>query len=137
MSIAGMQRMTLEEFCALPEGPPNFEFEEGELIPEPSPTPLHQSIILRLGNHLWEFVSQRHLGQVFMGVDVFLPDGQIYIPDLTFLSAVHQHLLSTEDNKIHGSPDLVVEVTSSDPGRDRVHKFRVYQENGSALVLDR
>jgi Uma2 family endonuclease len=39
-------------------------------------------------------------------------------------------LLSPIDRKIHGSPDLAVEVTSSAPARDRVHKFRVYYGNG-------
>jgi len=39
-------------------------------------------------------------------------------------------LLDPVDRKIHGSPDLVVEVTSSAPARDRVHKFRVYYGNG-------
>ena len=40
--------MTLEEFRALPEGPPYYEFEEGELIPMTSPTPEHQDILAEL-----------------------------------------------------------------------------------------
>lgn len=31
------RRITKDEFWALPEGPPNFEFEDGVLIPMPSP----------------------------------------------------------------------------------------------------
>jgi Uma2 family endonuclease len=130
MATAGTQRMTLEEFRALPEGPPNFEFEEGELIPVPSPTPKHQRILLQLGHYLSEFVERQKLGEVFMGVDVYLPDGRCFIPDLTFLSAAQLNLVNPEDEKIHGIPTLVVEATSSDPERDRVHKFRVYYENG-------
>jgi Uma2 family endonuclease len=130
MATAGTQRMTLEEFRALPEGPPNFEFEEGELIPVPSPTPKHQDILLELGHFLKQFVRQNKIGQAFMGVDVFLPDGRCFIPDLTFLSSDRLNLVSPEDEKIHGTPTLVVEITSSEPERDRVHKFRVYYENG-------
>ena len=31
------QAMTLEAYLKLPEGPPNFEYENGEVIPMPAP----------------------------------------------------------------------------------------------------
>lgn len=37
--------LTLEEFYALPEGPPDHEFEEGKLIDMPRPHPRHQAIL--------------------------------------------------------------------------------------------
>jgi Uma2 family endonuclease len=129
MAMTGTQRMTLEEYRALPEGPPFYEFEEGELILVASPTPEHQDIVGELSHALRQFVRQQQLGRVFMDVDVYLPDGRGYIPDLSFLSTDRLHLLDPTDRKIHGSPDLVVEVTSSTPARDRVHKFRVYYDN--------
>jgi Uma2 family endonuclease len=130
MATTGTQRMTLEEYRALPEGPPFYEFEEGVLIMVASPTPEHQDLVLELGHALRQFVRQQQLGRVFMEVDVYLPDGRGYIPDLAFLSTERLHLLNPADSKIHGAPDLVVEVTSSIPERDRVHKFRVYFDNG-------
>ena len=130
MAMTGTQRMTLEEYQALPEGPPFYEFEEGELILVASPTPEHQDIVGELSHALRQFVRQQQLGRVFMDVDVYLPDGRGYIPDLAFLSTERLHLLNPTDRKIHGAPDLVVEVTSSAPARDRVHKFRVYYDNG-------
>jgi Uma2 family endonuclease len=130
MATAAAQRMTLEQYKALPEGPPHFEFEEGELIPMTSPAPEHQTIVMRMGNLLWEFVRKQKLGELFMEVDVYLPDGRGYIPDLSFLSTDRLNLLNPDDRKIHGAPDLAVEVTSSEPERDRVHKFRVYYDNG-------
>jgi len=130
MTTTGMQRMTLEEFRALPEGPPYYEYEKGELILVASPTPEHQDIVGELSHALRQFVRQQQLGRVVMEVDVYLPDGRGYIPDLAYLATEHLHLLNPTDHKIHGSPDLVVEVTSSTPARDRVHKFRVYYGNG-------
>ena len=130
MAMTGAQRMTLEEYQTLPEGPPFYEFEEGKLILVASPTPEHQDIVGVLWHLLWQFVRQQQLGRVVMDVDVYLPDGRGYIPDLAFLSTDRLHLLNPADRKIHGSPDLVVEVTSSAPARDRVHKFRVYYDNG-------
>jgi Uma2 family endonuclease len=130
MAMTSTQRMTLEEFRALPEGPPYYEYEEGELILVASPTPEHQDVVGALWNVLWQFVRQQQTGRVVMEVDVYLPDGRGYIPDIAYLSPERLHLLSPTDRKIHGSPDLVVEVTSSTPARDRVHKFRVYYGNG-------
>jgi Uma2 family endonuclease len=130
MTTTGVQRITPEEFRAMPEGPPFYEYEEGELIMAASPTPEHQDCIGMLWNVLWQFTRGQQLGRVFMEVDVYLPDGRVYIPDLAFLATARLHLLQAGDRKIHGSPDLVVEVTSSMPERDRVHKFRIYYDNG-------
>jgi Uma2 family endonuclease len=123
--------MTLEEFRALPEGPPYFEFEEGELIPMGSPLPEHQDIVDELVHPLRQFVRKLQLGRVFREVDVYLPDGRVYIPDICFVARERLHELHSDpDRKIHGAPDLVVEVTSEKPSRDRVRKFQVYYENG-------
>jgi Uma2 family endonuclease len=130
MATTGVQRMTLEEFRALPEGPPYYEYEEGALILVASYTAEHQDIVGVLSHVLRQFVRQYQLGRVVMEVDVYLPDGRGYIPDLAYLATKHLDLLSPIDRKIHGAPDLVVEVTSSTPARDRVHKFRVYFGNG-------
>jgi Uma2 family endonuclease len=45
MAMTGTKRMTLEEFRAMPEGPPYYEYEEGELILVASPTPEHQDVV--------------------------------------------------------------------------------------------
>jgi Uma2 family endonuclease len=130
MAMTDTPRLTLEDYRALPEGPPYYEFEEGELILVASATLEHQDIVGELLHALRQFVRQHRLGRVVMEVDVYLPDGRGYIPDLAFLATDRLRLLSPTDRKIHGSPDLVVEVTSSTPARDRVHKFRVYYDNG-------
>jgi Uma2 family endonuclease len=130
MATVTPQRMTLEQFRALPEGPPNVEFEEGEVIPVPSPTLRHQRIVLKLGSQLMEWAEQRKLGLVCISVDVYLPDGRCFVPDLQFLLTDHLNLIDPEDQKIYGVPDLAVEITSSDPDRDRVHKFHIYYDNG-------
>jgi Uma2 family endonuclease len=130
MAIATARRMTLEEFRALPEGPPYFEFEEGELIPMGSPTLEHQDIVDELVQMLRRFVRDHRMGRVFREVDTFLPDGRVYIPDIGFVTRDRiEELVGPIDRKIHGVPDLVIEVTSTNPERDRVHKFRIYYEN--------
>lgn len=130
MSATTSRRMTLEEFRALPEGPPYYEFEEGELILMVSPRAEHQDVIDAIVHPVKQYVRQKRMGRVFREVDVYLPDGRVYIPDLFFVSAARMAIFTPTDGKVHGSPDLVAEVTSSQPERDRVHKFRVYYDNG-------
>jgi Uma2 family endonuclease len=130
MAIASAQKMTLEEYRALPEGPPHYEFENGELVPMTSPTQTHQRIILRLGGLVEDYVVEHGLGEIATEVDLYLPDGSVVIPDMTFVTANKPELFNPIDDKIHGSPDMVLEIISKDVGRDRVEKFRIYQDNG-------
>lgn len=128
-SIPVRQRMTLEEYKALPEGKPKVEFENGELVPMTQPTPEHQDVLLELCHALRAFVRKHDLGRVFMEPDVYLPDGRGYIPDVAFLSKVRIGLYDETSKSIQGSPDLCVEVLSTRPSRDLVDKYKVYAEN--------
>jgi Uma2 family endonuclease len=122
-------RMTLAEYKALPEGPPKVEFENGELIPMPQPTPEHQDLLLEFCHALRAHVRRNNLGRAFMEPDVYLPDGRGYVPDIAYLSTANLSRYDEEDKSIHGSPDLCAEVLSTRPSRDRVDKFRVYAQN--------
>ena len=68
MTMTGVQRITPEEFRAMPEGPPFYEYEEGELIMAASPTPEHQDVVIELGHTLRQFVRQGQMGRVFMNL---------------------------------------------------------------------
>ena len=126
----GNQRMTLEEFQKLHEGPPYYEFEEGDLILMSSPTLEHQNIMGLLFAFLYAFLRKNRFGRIAMDLDVYLPDGRVYIPDLTFVAQDKIGMISPVDQKIHGAPTMVAEIVSGDAARDRIHKFQVYFENG-------
>ena len=121
---------TLEDFNAIPEGPPYYEYEEGRILLVASTTIDHEDILDALTIRVKPFVVQNKLGRMFRAVDVYLPDGRVFIPDMGFLSSAKLNCVSPTDRKIHGAPTLVIEVVSSDSARDRVHKFKVYFENG-------
>lgn len=127
--IQARQPITFEQYKALPEGPPKFEFEQGSLIPMTQPTPEHQDLFIQLAHLLRGHVRRNNLGRVFAEPDVYLPSGEGYIPDLVFLSVEKLSLLDPTDKAIHGTPDVCIEVLSGRPGRDRVEKFSVYQQN--------
>ncbi len=130
MSITTVSRATLEDFLTLPVGPPHHEFENGEIIALPSPTIDHQEIVDAIVAALRRHVLKNSMGRVFREVDVYLPDGRVYVPDIGFVAQSRLDIISPVDRKVHGAPDLVVEVTSTDEARDRGHKFHVYYENG-------
>ena len=125
-TIAAPHRLTLAEYKARPEGLPKCEFERGALIPMTQPSPQHQDVLLVLCYALRGYVRQNKLGRVFMEPDVHLSEDEWYIPDIAYLSDPHMDLYDKAEKSIHGPPDLVIEITSSRPSRDRVDKFVVY-----------
>jgi Uma2 family endonuclease len=125
------QRVGMQEWLNLPEGPPYYELEAGRLVEMAAPTIRHQDIVMDLGTTLRQFCKAHEIGKTFAGVDVVLPIGKGYIPDIAFILKERLGQLIAPDEKIHGVPDLVVEVISpSTQKRDRVTKFQTYWEAG-------
>jgi Uma2 family endonuclease len=128
-------QMTREEFERLPEGPPFYDYVDGEAVEVNRPTGRHQQIVFRLASFLWEHAHAGGLGDVFSDIDVELPNGNVYGPDVVFLSKEHFDRYDEETGDIRGAPDLVVEVLSaSTAAYDRVEKFREYHGAGVAWV---
>jgi len=124
------RRSTLAEFEQIPVGPPYYEFDEGETIELATPKFTHQKILAEFTTELTLYRRKHRSGEYFECVDVYLPDGKVYVPDFGFLSNANLVLLWDTDEKIHGAPDMVAEITSQDANRDRVRKFHVYHANG-------
>ncbi len=121
---------TLEEWLEA-EMEPRYEYEQGRLVPMASPTRRHNHIIGMLYSSLYQYTSQNQVGSVSLEVDVALPTGVGFIPDLSFVRQERVEQLFTSSGKIQGVPDLVVEVLSpSTRTRDTVHKMRAYHKAG-------
>lgn len=127
--------MTREEFDRLPEGPPYYDYIEGEAVEVNRPTGRHQMIEMRLANALWEHVQANALGEVFPEIDVALPTGNVVGPDILFLSTERRHLYDDVKGDLYGAPDLVVEILSpSTAAYDRTEKFVHYYRAEVAWV---
>jgi Uma2 family endonuclease len=123
--------MTKEEFLRLPEGPPDYEFEDGEVIPLARPSGQHQDILAEILSILRPHVKKNRSGRIWPEIDVELTETKTYIPDLVYLSIEHLDRYAEEDGKIHGAPDLAVEILSpSTSSRDHLSKFTAYFEAG-------
>src|SRR5438552_10985563 len=81
--------MTSEEFERLPEGPPFYDYIDGEAIKLNKPTGRHQRIELYLTHSLCEFARRAGIGEVYHNIDVRLPTGNWVGPDIVFIAADH------------------------------------------------
>lgn len=98
-----------------------------------SPSRRHQRIVGKMFAEMDRWNEQNTIGSVELEVDVALPTGMGFIPDLIFIKTEQVESLLTPEGKIRGAPYLVVEVISPNTRtRDTVHKMRAYYEAGVA-----
>ncbi len=127
--------MTREEFEKLPEGPPYYDYIGGEAIEVNRPTGRHQKIVVRVCNHLMDYLYERQLGDAWADIDVLLPTGETVGPDISLLLKENLDRYDERKGDITGVPDLVVEVLSpTTAAYDRVEKFAEYHRAGVPWV---
>ena len=124
------RRYTYDEMVAeLPETNQPCELSDGELIMSPSPSFDHQKIVLNFYRRLYDWVSQRKLGEVVTApMDMVLSPHRAVQPDVAFIA---QDRLGIVQKVIHGPVDLAVEVISlGRRNRDRIEKRDLYEQYG-------
>ena len=110
---------------------PSYEIIGGEKILAPSASSYHNEIMGDLFTDLKLYVRQNHCGFVFTdNVDVHLPDGSKYKPDLFVVKSENESIINWEGT-VHGVPDMVVEIISkSSRKKDTTIKKDTYELNG-------
>jgi Uma2 family endonuclease len=128
MPIKIRPRKTIEDYLRLPENA-RAELIEGELFTSPSPKFRHQRIVSNLHFALRTFVEKHSLGIIVDSpMDVYLPTGEIFQPDVIFVATANQGIVK---DWIRGVPDLAIEVISPESReRDRIVKRACYEANG-------
>jgi Uma2 family endonuclease len=115
------------DYEALPDEP-RCELIFGRIYVSPSPSPLHQAILLALA-HALEAAAFETGGLLFVApLDTFLADHSVVQPDVLYISAARRSILQ---ERIEGAPDLLMEILS--PGmarRDRYEKLLLYAQSG-------
>ena len=97
----------------------------------PSAPLLHSGVLFRLGMLIGNYVIENNCGYVFPDdVDVHLPDGNLFKPDLVVIKAENVGIMDWH-GAIYGVPDMVVEVLSkSTRKKDVTVKKDAYEANG-------
>ena len=108
-----------------------YEIIEGEKIMSAMAFLNHSGIIMRLSSRIFNYVDLNQCGYVFTdNVDVYLPDGNLFRPDLTVVKKENAGILNWK-GAIRGVPDMVVEVLSrSTRKNDLTVKKDAYESNG-------
>ncbi len=123
-------KFTYQDYLELPEETGyQFEVLEGNLIKEPSPNVMHQRVSRRLQRILEDYFSERDpKGEIFDApLDVTFSDITVVQPDLFYISSIQDKII--KENRIDGSPELVVEILSPyNPRKDRLQKMQIYQK---------
>ena len=122
--------LTLTEFYQLPEGPPYYEYENGELTEMNRPTPRHQRVLQEISLELGLYLREHPGGRLFLEVNVELLGGKVYTPDLVFIPPEAIPSLDEAD-VVRVTPRLIGEILSpSTASRDQVTKLNTYAEAG-------
>lgn len=121
--------MTLAEFLDLPETVgTRHELRQGVLYILAQPIPDHQQLTKWLSRHLSEQIEDTGAGYVFLPIDVVLSDDVAVAPDITVVRSERTEIIGQA--RLNGTPDIVVEVLSSDRNRDVVQKRILYEQAG-------
>lgn len=121
-------QLTLAQFLAMAEASDaRMEYTDGEIYVMGTPTPEHQTLVLAIAILLTNLKSG---GQVFVApLEVALDENNVVQPDVMYVAAKSRCKIGEE--RLHGAPELVVEVFSSSTAlRDKREKFRLYEKHG-------
>ena len=91
---------------------PSYEIIGGEKIMAPSASSYHNAVMGGFYVDIVNYLRKNNCGYVFTdNVDVYLPDGSKYKPDLVVVKSENAGIINWSGG-IHGVPDMVVEVLS-------------------------
>jgi Uma2 family endonuclease len=122
------RKLDYSDLLATPNDGKRYELLRGDLLVNPSPSPVHQRVSRRLQRQLEDYFHDRSIGEVFNApIDLILTNQDVLVPDLVVVGQP-QHITR---RGLEGPPLLVVEVLSPSTQRmDRGPKARRYAELG-------
>jgi Uma2 family endonuclease len=129
------RRWTLADLETLPDhdGWIRYEIIDGELFELHAAGNAHQETCALTGARLVLWNEQEQLGSVLVGPRLIFSNDDNTIPDIVWVSHPRRAALEQADDKLHGGPELVVEVLSPGPEnarRDREVKLSLYSRRG-------
>ena len=127
-------RLSVDEFMELPDTDDRrkLELDKGALYIMPRPRRVHGFLQRRLAYPIDQYLDSFDLppGELMMDfiVALSLEERILLAPDLTVV--LRGNPATITDRMVEGTPDIVVEILSSDRSRDLIRKRRLYAEAG-------
>lgn len=127
-------RWTIADLEHFPEAnDTRYEIIAGELFMSKQPHWHHQRICMILGGQLYMWNRTNNLGEVVTAPGVIFSDEDAVAPDLVWISKKRLTGILGEDGKLHGAPELIIEVLSYggiNESRDKEFKRKLYSVRG-------
>ena len=118
----------VDDYLALPDEP-RVELIEGRFYVSPAPILLHQVVSGAIHRWLYD-VAVDGGGQCFTAPgDLALADDTVVQPDLMYFGPERRQPMGP---RLTATPDLVIEILSTNAARDRVQKASLYAMHGVA-----
>jgi Uma2 family endonuclease len=123
-------RYTAEELRRFPDDHLRYEVIRGELVVTPAPGTAHQRAVLELARRLQEYLKRHVIGEALPApFEVEFTEDSAVQPDILVILDPQRDRLTAA--RLYGPPALIVEVVSYSSKRtDRLHKRRLYSEEG-------
>jgi Uma2 family endonuclease len=130
VTIDQVPKTALDVFRMLPEGT-LCEVIDNVLYMSPAPRYTHQRLVGLFFREISLHLNQEHTGEAIISpFDVYFENLLSAVqPDILVMMNDNRHILK-EDGYIHGAPDVIIEVLSSDKKRDTVQKKSLYERAG-------
>jgi Uma2 family endonuclease len=135
------QRMTLEEFLALPEQKPALEYIDGVARQKVAAKPVHGSLQIYLGTVFNRVAWPLELGMAFTDTRFLGPEGPL-VPDVVFYRSGREDEPESDaplPEDFTDPPDIAVEIRSpGSPGQsvtEQIEKCTRYQRMGVPITL--
>lgn len=123
------RKYTAEEFFKLiPETNEHIELINGEIVEQAAPTEIHQDIVGGLYSEFRSYIRRKggNCKPFIAPLDVKLDDNNVVQPDVFIVCDPDKR----DGKRINGSPDLVVEVVSTNRSDDYSKKLEIYKNFG-------
>ena len=139
--MAITQRLTIDEFLALPAEEPALELEpDGTVVQKVSPQGQHSTLQYTLCERINTFAVPRRLGMAFPELRVIF-GGAAYVPDISVFRREHIPRTPEGDvaNVFEVAPDIAIEIVSPEQSTNALVRRCVwYVDNGveRALLVD-
>jgi len=132
------KKYTVADYQLLEEGAP-FQLINYDLIMSPSPNSYHQLVSGEIFFFIKTFLNNTNDSGLVISapMDVVLDDGNVYQPDIIYISEKRKNQLVKE--RIEGAPDLVIEILSPSTGYyDLRYKKDIYERYGvkEYIIID-
>ena len=111
-------KLTYEEFLKEPVTMSRYDIVDGEVIMSAAPNVYHQTVSGNIYEPVKRFVRENNLGRVWYApLDIIVDQVPLRTrqPDLLFVSNERANIIL--ETRVHGGPDLVVEILSPSNSR--------------------